>query len=701
MKLKQIYLNLLVVFGLAILGLWIYGFFLKKYNNNNLFQNNHPPTEQNQSFEEISKYLEELKKTNEAQINENNQRNQQIEQLTQQIKLNLDLISDFNVELKNLITTKEDKENNLQNKDLKEEETPQLQQEIISLNEKIQEINDKKEPIHKQTLELIEQKKQLLTTKSKSQEQIKTTTSQINKTSNNLFIIKKIQTLQKAMSLNYANKNIIKDLMIQNKDNTDEFQKLKSYDLFLDGQLIHFDKQIKQLQDYIQAIKNNISYQPPKQKVMFSDVYGMEREKEELEDLIEYFQDDDLDLVNFDKVTPRGYLLYGPPGTGKTHLMKALCGEANVHFINLIPSKFRQKYVGEGEKAVEKVWQEAELYDKAIIFIDEIEGLENRDDSNISSGGVNVINTLLDKLDGFEISDKKIVLIGATNYLDKIDKALRSRFSKEIKIDLLKDDEIEGFLQFLVADYKISYHAYIHLKEIANKCKGKNYSTRDLKDKIINLSLLKSKKYKRKNPQTHEVMLPSDLDEAINTFQNVKISDTEKKTRRKECEDQYVEWKQGLLKYLTPSKDNTQVNRKYIFYGLAGLGNGQYPEYEPTDLATFCKNPFNEWHILSFEYDPGEDFTYFHTNLKYKDSQFNDQMIVSPSNHYIELNYKGPKYLLEEDKDFFMDEVNCPTNKKDEDNHVICKTYYLHFNPVKQYLTLYTKKFNTKENINK
>ncbi|GAK73767.1 hypothetical protein ['Chrysanthemum coronarium' phytoplasma] len=146
----------------------------------------------------------------------------------------------------------------------------------------------------------------------------------------------------------------------------------------------------------------------------------------------------------------------------------------------------------------------------------------------------------------------------------------------------------------------------------------------------------------------------------------------------------------------TKIEGTPMIKRKYIFYGLAGLGNGQYPEYEPTDLATFCKNPFNEWHILSFEYDPGEDFTYFHTNLKYKDSQFNDQMIVSPSNHYIELNYKGPKYLLEEDKDFFMDEVNCPTNKKDEDNHVICKTYYLHFNPVKQYLTLYTKKFNIK-----
>ncbi|MGL9687537.1 MAG: AAA family ATPase, partial [Candidatus Phytoplasma sp. TWB_XP] len=196
----------------------------------------------------------------------------------------------------------------------------------------------KKEPTHKQTLELIEQKKQLLITKSKFQEQIKTTTSQITKISNNLFITKKLQSLEEAMALNNANKNIIKDLMIKNKDNVEELQKLKSYDLFLDGQLIKFDKQIKQLQAEIKALQNNTSYNPPKKKVMFSDVYGMKQEKEELEDLIEYFQDDDASMVNFDKLIPRGYLLYGPPGTGKSFLIKALCNELNIHYIELEPS---------------------------------------------------------------------------------------------------------------------------------------------------------------------------------------------------------------------------------------------------------------------------------------------------------------------------------------------------------------------------
>lgn len=57
--------------------------------------------------------------------------------------------------------------------------------------------------------------------------------------------------------------------MIQNKDNTEEFQKLKSYDLFLGGQLIHFDKQIKQLEEEIKSLQNNISYHPPNRKLCF------------------------------------------------------------------------------------------------------------------------------------------------------------------------------------------------------------------------------------------------------------------------------------------------------------------------------------------------------------------------------------------------------------------------------------------------
>nr|WP_318839860.1 hypothetical protein [Paulownia witches'-broom phytoplasma] len=318
MKLKKIYLTFLGVCILVVLGLWIYGFLSQTSKQNDLPQNNSLTPQKKQELDEISKYLEELKKTNEVQIEEQRKNLQQIQHLDQQIKLNLDIISDCNIEVQTLTTTKETKETNLKNKDLKEEDKTKLQEEINSLTQKLQENKDKKEFIHKKTLDLIEQKKQLLTTKTNNQERIQTITSQITKTSKNLFINEKLQSLKEAMVLNNANKNIIKDLMIQNKDNDEEIQNLKSYDLFLDGQLIQFDKQIKQLQEEIKALQNNTSYQGEKKKVMFSDVYGMKQEKEELEDLIEYFKDDNTSMVNFDKLIPRGYLLYGPPGTGKS-----------------------------------------------------------------------------------------------------------------------------------------------------------------------------------------------------------------------------------------------------------------------------------------------------------------------------------------------------------------------------------------------
>ncbi|MFU7562642.1 hypothetical protein ACMBCQ_01925 [Candidatus Phytoplasma citri] len=89
---------------------------------------------------------------------------------------------------------------------------------------------------------------------------------------------------------------------------------------------------------------------------------------------------------------------------------------------------------------------------------------------------------------------------------------------------------------------------------------------------------------------------------------------------------------------------------------------------------------------------------------QYEDSQFRNLLIQDPPKHTIELNYKGPKWLLEEDKDFYMDAFECDIispGRKDVYSHSnpelnAKKIYYIQFNPVKKYLTLYTKKFNTK-----
>ncbi|MDO8064042.1 AAA family ATPase [Candidatus Phytoplasma bonamiae] len=175
-----------------------------------------------------------------------------------------------------------------------------------------------------------------------------------------------------------ANQKNLETLKTQKeyRHNQTELKNLNAFRLFLEGQKLYFKKQKQDLTIRLNCLKEDKPLPKLSKKVTFKDVYGMESEKEELEDLLTYFQTNQT-LINFDKVRPKGYLFYGPPGTGKTFLIKALCGEADVHFINLIPAKLDQKYIGEGKEVLEKIWQEAENHDKTIIFIDEIDGLPN------------------------------------------------------------------------------------------------------------------------------------------------------------------------------------------------------------------------------------------------------------------------------------------------------------------------------------
>ncbi|MHA0849856.1 MAG: putative secreted protein [Candidatus Phytoplasma australasiaticum] len=374
-------------------------------------------------------------------------------------------------------------------------------------------------------------------------------------------------------ALNYveANQKRIEELKTQPEyqKNQTELKNFQDFQLFLTDQKIAFEKQKQNLQTQLNHLQENKPLPHLKKQVTFKDVYGMETEKEELEDLLTYFRTNQ-SLINFDHIRPKGYLLYGPPGTGKTFLIKALCGEANVHFINLIPAKLDQKYIGEGKEVLEKIWQEAENYERTIIFIDEIDGLPNRSDRNTSSVSANIVNTLLDKLDGFQRSDKKIVLMGATNNLAKIDPALRSRFSKEIYIGNLKDSEIEGYLKHIIVPYQISYHTFLALKEIAQLCQGKNFSNRDLTT-IVEEAYKKTAKWQQQNPQTHEVMLPSDLEEVLNLKLKIKRDAQQVKQRRIACENQYAQWRQGILQYLDKPKDETKIECYYTFHGLNGI----------------------------------------------------------------------------------------------------------------------------------
>lgn len=291
-------------------------------------------------------------------------------------------------------------------------------------------------------------------------------------------------------------------------------------------------------------------------KIFFKDIFGLDQAKNELEDLIYFFQDKN-DLVNVEKIQPKGYLLYGPPGTGKTFLIKAFCNEAKVHFIEIDPSIFDRKYVGEGAEILDKIWKDAESHKKSIIFIDEINGFTNRENIADNKVSINIINSLLLKLDGYKKSNKKIVVMGATNFLNQVDAALLSRFSQKIYIGLLENEKIKNFFEHIITPYSISYYSFVFLDKLAERCKNKNYSNRELKD-IIESAYKKTAKYKFKNPE-HETMLPSDLEEVIDSKQNVKKELKEIDEIRKKCEEEYLVWNTKLKDYLKNTQNNNQI----------------------------------------------------------------------------------------------------------------------------------------------
>ena len=177
-----------------------------------------------------------------------------------------------------------------------------------------------------------------------------------------------------------------------------------------------------------------------KPNVRFTDIGGLEKQIQELYEVVA------LPLINPDLFRevgidpPRGVLLYGPPGTGKTLLAKAVATETNAVFIRVVASEFVNKFIGEGARLVREVFRYARSRAPAIIFIDEIDAIGARRVEMGTSGDREVQRTLLQllaEIDGFDpLSNVKV--IAATNRLDLLDPALLrpGRFDRLIEVPL-------------------------------------------------------------------------------------------------------------------------------------------------------------------------------------------------------------------------------------------------------------------------
>src|SRR3989338_11350759 len=176
-------------------------------------------------------------------------------------------------------------------------------------------------------------------------------------------------------------------------------------------------------------------------EVTYEDVGGLEDEVKKIREMVE------LPLKHpelFQKLgidPPKGVLLHGPPGTGKTLLAKAVASETNAHFIHLDGPACMSKYVGEAEKRIRDIFEEAEKNAPSIIFIDEIDAIASKREESYGEVERRVVAQLLATMDGLKTRGR-VVVIAATNRPNSIDPALRrpGRFDREVEIGVPKQD---------------------------------------------------------------------------------------------------------------------------------------------------------------------------------------------------------------------------------------------------------------------
>ena len=243
-----------------------------------------------------------------------------------------------------------------------------------------------------------------------------------------------------------------------------------------------------------------------KTKIKFDDVAGLEEEKGELKEIVEFLKEPEK-FTKMGARIPKGVLLYGKPGTGKTLIAKAIAGEADVPFISMSGSEFIEMFAGLGASRVRKLFYKARKLAPCIVFIDEIDAIGSRRTSNSGAESENnqTLNQLLVEMDGFG-SEETIIVLAATNRPEMLDKALLrpGRFDRQITIPT---PDLKGRLEILKIhskDKKISGN--VNLESIAEDTAG--FTGAELEN-ILNEAAIIATKNK------HEEIENDDIEEAV------------------------------------------------------------------------------------------------------------------------------------------------------------------------------------------
>lgn len=229
--------------------------------------------------------------------------------------------------------------------------------------------------------------------------------------------------------------------------------------------------------------------------ITFRDVAGQDEAKESLMEIVDYLHDPKK-YMEIGAKLPKGALLVGPPGTGKTLLAKAVAGEAGVPFFSISGSDFVEMFVGMGASRVRDLFKQAAEKAPCIVFIDEIDAIGKSRDNQIGGNDEReqTLNQLLTQMDGFD-DTKAIVVLGATNRPEVLDKALRrpGRFDRTISVT---QPDKQGRIDILkVHTKKVKLDDTVDLDEIALATSGA--SGADLAN-IVNEAALRAVRFGRR-----------------------------------------------------------------------------------------------------------------------------------------------------------------------------------------------------------
>ena len=311
-----------------------------------------------------------------------------------------------------------------------------------------------------------------------------------------------------------------------------------------------------------------------KSKILFADVAGIDEEKEELEEVVEFLKDPKKYTVMGARI-PKGVLLVGQPGTGKTLLAKAVAGEAGVPFFFISGSDFVEMFVGVGASRVRDLFEEAKKNTPCIIFIDEIDAVGRQRGAGIGGGHderEQTLNQLLVEMDGFSANEGVIVL-AATNRPDVLDKALLrpGRFDRQIVVPA---PDVKAREQILTVHSKNKkFGSDVDLKVIAKNTSGMVGA--DLENLLNEAALLAARRNLKEIGER-------EIEDAM-----VKITmGPEKKTRvRTDKEKTLVAYHEAghalTSKYLPTQDDVHEIS--IIPRGMAG----GYTMYQPSEDKSF------------------------------------------------------------------------------------------------------------------